>query len=49
MEFRSSHPASISVKFDRGQSLRGRQMQAALGQNRSLSTNNWLYLENGTR
>ena len=39
----------ISAKFDRGHPLQGHQMQVGVGQNRRLSTNNRLYLENGTR
>ena len=38
----------ISAKFERGHPLRGRRMQVGC-QNRRLSTNNRLYLENGTR
>ena len=39
----------ISAKFDRGHPLRGSQMQVGWVKNRRLSTNNRLYLENGTR
>jgi len=39
---------NISKKFDRGKPLLERQVQVG-GLIRRLSTNNWLYLKNGTR
>ena len=37
------------MKFDRGPPLLGAPNAGVVVQNQRLSTNNWLYLENGTR
>ena len=39
----------ISAKFDRDHPRAGAPNAGGVGQNRRLSTNSWLYLENGTR